>query len=541
MSDAPTLIYLEIDDEITSVVRRVRAADPGRVVIVAPGRSRATSSSVALRLLARAAEGDGRQIAIVGDALTRSLAAEAGLAAYGGVADARRADPAERAEPGESHTAAIHIVRGEAADDTAPTLMAAAATSDAETRSVPVAHPASVAARPRPSTRRPARRRISVAAALAGLAAVLVAWGAVGAAVLPAATIAITPRSEAIGPEPDVIRMADADSISDTIRDTATVTASGSYDIRAAATGSATFFNFNFFDVVVPAESLVATGREEGDQAYLTVEAVTVPAGVFDPFFGGITAGEASAPITAAAIGSDGNVEAGVIDTVLDPDLEGQLRGFPTITEPLVTNPEPTSGGDERSGVEITQEDVDAAVAELREALEQAAAEALAPSESLLFADPVEPPRPTDRGGGRPGRHARHGDGGDQRVAVIRPADGRSRRRRRTGRQSLQGQRRARAGGLGARRLADDRRDRHRAPRRGRAGRGCHRDRAGNAGHRARNGAPTRDRAVRRRWGGGARRPRRLVHRPVAVLGRHGAGQRLAHRARGGGRGRRGR
>ncbi|MDQ2689064.1 MAG: hypothetical protein M3Y29_02165, partial [Chloroflexota bacterium] len=79
MSDVPTLLYLEADDEITAVVRRVRAADPGRVVIVAPGRSRATSSAVALRLLARAGEEDGRELAVVGDALTRSLAAEAGL------------------------------------------------------------------------------------------------------------------------------------------------------------------------------------------------------------------------------------------------------------------------------------------------------------------------------------------------------------------------------------------------------------------------------------------------------------------------------
>ena len=51
---------------------------PARIVLVAPGRSRATSSAVALRLLARAGEDDERELAVVGDALTRSLAAEAG-------------------------------------------------------------------------------------------------------------------------------------------------------------------------------------------------------------------------------------------------------------------------------------------------------------------------------------------------------------------------------------------------------------------------------------------------------------------------------
>ena len=34
----PQLLYLEPDDEITSVIRRLRGADAGRVILVAPGR-----------------------------------------------------------------------------------------------------------------------------------------------------------------------------------------------------------------------------------------------------------------------------------------------------------------------------------------------------------------------------------------------------------------------------------------------------------------------------------------------------------------------
>ena len=37
MSESPAVVYLEADDEITSVVRRVRATDAGRVIVVAPG------------------------------------------------------------------------------------------------------------------------------------------------------------------------------------------------------------------------------------------------------------------------------------------------------------------------------------------------------------------------------------------------------------------------------------------------------------------------------------------------------------------------
>ena len=52
--EAPAVVYLEADDEITSLVRRVRDAETDRIIVVVPGRSRATSSAVALRLLARA-------------------------------------------------------------------------------------------------------------------------------------------------------------------------------------------------------------------------------------------------------------------------------------------------------------------------------------------------------------------------------------------------------------------------------------------------------------------------------------------------------
>jgi len=386
VSDETTLIYLEADDEITTVVRRVRETDPGRIVLVAPGRSRATSSSVALRLLARAAADDDRELAVVGDALTRSLAADAGLATYQSVDDARKAVPGQpppAPDPAEARTAAIHVVRGPATEDTAPTLAAVvvagkAVTREAETEPVgPVRQPGPAPARQRAARRQPRSRRLSMAAIGAALLAVVVGWGAVGAVVLPAATVTIVPHADPIGPVTETFTVADAEHLAGSVSETATVTASGSYDINAPAAGRVTFFNFNFFDVQVPAESLVATGEEEGDQAFTTLEAIVVPAGSFDPFQGGITAGEASVDVSAAAPGPAGNVEAGAIDTVLDDSLEGQLRGFPSITEALVVNPEPTSGGATEAGEEITQEDVDDAVAALSEALRAAVADDL--------------------------------------------------------------------------------------------------------------------------------------------------------------------
>ncbi|HEX2765907.1 MAG TPA: hypothetical protein VHR55_04625 [Candidatus Limnocylindria bacterium] len=371
MSDRPTLLYLEADDEITAVVRRLRAADPGRVVVVAPGRSRATSSAVALRLLARAAEADGRPLAIVGDPLTRSLAAEAGIAAFASVEEARRADPsAAPAAPasGVPH-ATIHVVRGPATEDSAPTLATAAVGrgSDDVTRPVPVARRPR---RPAQARRRPAR---AIPAALLGGLVLLLAGAVVAAAVvMPAATITITRRADPIGPYRYTITVP-AEREAGTVEETATVTATGTYTVQEAATGTVVFFNWTFFPVAVPAGTFVAAG----EQAFATQADVVVPRGRLTAQ-GRIAAGDASVAVEAAAPGPAANVGADKINRVLDEGIDDRLGGVPENPEPRVLNPEPTSGGVDETGPEITQEDVDLAVQALREQLVAAADEASA-------------------------------------------------------------------------------------------------------------------------------------------------------------------
>ncbi|HEX3220321.1 MAG TPA: hypothetical protein VHU77_09925, partial [Candidatus Limnocylindria bacterium] len=112
MADETQLLYLEPDDEITTVVRRLRESESSRVVLVASGRSKATSSAVALRLLAQVAADEGRQVALVADAGARALAAEAGIPAFASVAEAN-AEGAVPMEPPPARRAPIHVVRGE--------------------------------------------------------------------------------------------------------------------------------------------------------------------------------------------------------------------------------------------------------------------------------------------------------------------------------------------------------------------------------------------------------------------------------------------
>ena len=387
MSDLSSVVYLEADDEVTSVVRRIREADGDAVIVVAPGRSRAVSSVVALRLLARAADGAGRGLVVVGDTLTRSLAGEAGVMAHATLEDARRAGTAGPAM--EPTRAAISVVRGPVPEDTAPTMTAAPLTVTADDVTRAVSQP-----RSGPRARRPLqarrRRRLPIAvvtAVVALLLAVLVA----AAAVAPGAVITIVPRAEPVGPITYEIVAGDTERIAGTVNASVEVPVTGTYQDLEPATGTAVLLNWTFVPVTVEAGTFVAAGQ----QAFATEVDVVVPRGSLTGA-GTIAAGEAEVAVVAAAPGPAANVGAGAIDTVVNESVDARLRGFPENTERTVTNPEPTAGGLDVIGSEITQADVDGAVAELREELASLADAAL-PVDAVVVSDP-EPPEPVIAG-----------------------------------------------------------------------------------------------------------------------------------------------
>lgn len=84
--------YLDLDDEITDAVARLRAAKDGKVVLVLPPGSRIGTGRINFRLLAREAETRGLTVALVSaDPQVRALSASAGLTSHASVADAERA------------------------------------------------------------------------------------------------------------------------------------------------------------------------------------------------------------------------------------------------------------------------------------------------------------------------------------------------------------------------------------------------------------------------------------------------------------------
>src|SRR2546426_7950009 len=83
---AAGIVYLDVDDEITSAAARIRSSSATRVALVVPYGSRIATSRMNFRLLSREAVVSNRRLSIVaGDAATRALAASAGLPVYGSV------------------------------------------------------------------------------------------------------------------------------------------------------------------------------------------------------------------------------------------------------------------------------------------------------------------------------------------------------------------------------------------------------------------------------------------------------------------------
>jgi hypothetical protein len=343
------LLYLEADDEITTVVRRLRESDGESVILVAPGRAKALTSSVALRLLASIAADEGRAVALVADATTRGLASEAGIATYASVADAEQGVAATIVPPTRAQ---IHVVQGDE-----PTAQAAPAPRRNErlddTRAVPIAT----------TPVRKRARRVPWLAVAAALALLLVA-GVAGAVVAPAATIHLAPQAEVVGPKTYDLTLT-PDVLSGTLRAKTTGHATGKYVDRTAATGVVLFQNFNTYPVDVPAGAQVAAG----EIVFATTEAVTVPPGSLIKG-GPIQSGDQAAAVVAIGPGPGGNVASAAINRIVDPQLDAQLQGFPQNDQPRVTNPQATAGGKEASGPQIKKEDVDAAAAALRKDLE---------------------------------------------------------------------------------------------------------------------------------------------------------------------------
>ena len=355
-----TLIYLDVDDEITSAAARIRLAAADRVAIVLPYGSRLATSRINFRLLAREAVERGKQIEVIcADASARALALAAGLPVHASVA-AFEGRATDTAAPG---TGAGGIGEKGAPppttsidDDTQTRVIT---TPRRSAPRVPIVGP------PRP----PIRTGVAVGVGLAIVLLVIVG-GFLAAELLPSATIVLHPRSAAIGPleltveaHPDATAVdaqalvIPAQRITFDVSASQSFTATGVKTIDSKATGEVTFSNFDTGGANrIDAGSIVRT--PSGIQ-FQTLATVTLPSATIEfPFT--LVPSTGTVGVEAIQVGPDGNVGNNEITVVPKGKNKNLLH---------VTNKEATSGGDSRQATEVSQADVDAATAAIQAAL----------------------------------------------------------------------------------------------------------------------------------------------------------------------------
>jgi hypothetical protein len=394
------IIYLDVDDEITSAAARIRSGSEGRVVLVVPAGSRLATSRINFRLLAREAQTRDRRLSIVaGDAATRALAASAGLPVFGSVAEYEDALDAPPPTTDSQPTKPSRKARREAARAAAPAMAAGAAAAAAapvphppvpavtdadggpkdleatQVLTLPVARPITAPTRSIPVA---GRRRLLPLEGLPSLAGTnaLIAAGVLGVAVvvvavgawllLPSASIVVTAREETVGPvnlliradptadAPDAdARVVPAERLSFELNATNTFTATDKRVEQTAASGSVTFRSYNTGSAnTIPQGSVVST---EGGIQFRTRAAITLArARVVLP--GTVLPSSAKVAVDALQPGPAGNVPTNAINVV--PAGEN-----PEVT--TVNNPAPTEGGTRAEFPRVAQADVDAAVEQL--------------------------------------------------------------------------------------------------------------------------------------------------------------------------------
>src|SRR4249919_2248735 len=142
---AGRIIYLEVDDEITSAAARIRSSEATRLAVVLPYGSRVATSRINFRLLSRDALTHEKRLSIVsGDPATRALAASAGLPVFSSVAEYETSvaglDDEPREEDASGSVVSAAAMAG-TAEEAAATAAGAAATETAGAGPGPAASP----------------------------------------------------------------------------------------------------------------------------------------------------------------------------------------------------------------------------------------------------------------------------------------------------------------------------------------------------------------------------------------------------------------
>jgi hypothetical protein len=360
------VIYIDVEDDITAIIGKVKAANHKVVALVPPKRIGAIQSAVNLKLVHRAAEqADKRLVLISNNAALMALAGSAGIPVSKNLQSKPELAeiPALEVDEGEDVIDGSELPVGEHAD---------AAKSSVDDEVAPVVGGAAVAAasgdRP-PLT--PRTRSATGAGALAskvkvpnfdtfrkklfiggGIGALVIAFLVWAIAFAPTAKIVVAARTNDVALNSKVaigdslttdLKAGTIKSITKSVKKDVSIpfTATGTKDVGEKAVGTVNYSNGDFKAVTIAAGTRLTSSS---GLTFVTDTTVVVPAGGCTSVFS-CAPGKASGGVTAAESGSSYNA------------ASGNLGGTPSSVSASFASP--TSGGTDKTVTVPTQEDVD--------------------------------------------------------------------------------------------------------------------------------------------------------------------------------------
>jgi hypothetical protein len=367
------VIYIDVEDDITAIIGKVKDAKESIVALVPPKRTGVLQSAVNLRLLARAAEGDKKKLVLItGNQALSHLAANAkipvakNLQSRPEIAEMKRFDTDDEDDviDGEQLPVSDH--------------MKAAGTADEEEIIIP---PTSVDGididdKPKP-TRATAktkkgikvpdfgsfRKRLALGVGAGILLILFLIWANV---IAPHATIVISAKTSPVNVKTQLtigdslqnsVDSSTLTSLTQTDKTTATanITPSGTKNVGTKASGTVIFSNCqDSSSLTVNAGTYISSGSSN----YIVQSTVVVPGGSSSHPFGSCTIPGKSAPVQVVAtdVGSSFNVSAGASFTV---------AGFSS--QMTATSSAGISGGDSHQAKVMTADDVQNAINQLKQ------------------------------------------------------------------------------------------------------------------------------------------------------------------------------
>lgn len=400
-----TIVYLDVEDEITSAAARIRAAADRRVAVVVPFGSRVATSRINFRLLAREAMVNGKRLDIVApDASARALAASAGIPVFASVGEYEAALDAPPPADGDDAPTTAHPGPGAAG----AILGAAAVTGAGAAAGAGPGAGGATAGRvrtPRPAPPEPddlesdldeereaeleevvrrsrqipvvkPRRRVRKGL-IATLLVVVVGAGAAAVAAflfLPSAVITVTPQVQPVGPisltitaDPEATAVDPQNLVIPATTVTVPVEVSGEFPatgVRTATTPAKGGVRWKNCDpssaYTIPRGTAV---RTQGGIVFRIDEQVFLPVAVISGSGTNVNLEcmTSEVAVTAAEEGPEGNVPAGTIRVV----PARYNRNLIT-----VNNPAATAGGTRETFPRVSRKDVETALASLNDQLD---------------------------------------------------------------------------------------------------------------------------------------------------------------------------